>query len=232
MLKIVSKILPIMFLDSREIKKIWFYLNILFVANYSLSILRMFIRIPLPRLPNIFNILFLISVYAITLIDILKNVKKLFSHPNTFCLFLFFTLPHQILLFPFFILSIYHINSFILSQKKTFERMPFFNICAMIGQHTASIGKLAMYSEVLDIPISILMMIFRKASIWTVLAFVLIVRQQYFNNSVMKGVIGEILMHSDTFFNNMPECFNSSYIQLKNLSQRCNKTVSQKEKSE
>lgn len=221
-----------MFIDSREIKRAWFYLNIIFIANYTISILRLFIRIGIPHLPNFFNILILLSSYLITLLDAIKKPGKLMSHPNTICLGLFLTFPDYILLIPFYILSIYHTNSFILSQKKNYEKLPFFNICAMIGQYSSHLGRTAMYFEVINIPLAIILMLLGRSSIRTVIAFMAVVRQQYVNNSTMKGVVGELMTYVDQVVSNLPDSFKGLYNQAKEFIYRHNSLAVEQKKTD
>lgn len=179
-------------------------LNALFAANYTLYIVLYLIRVPIYPLPNFVNILCLISSYAISLLPHLSSIGEILSQPNIYCIMVFFTFPHEILLFPFYLLSVYHLSSFVLSNKKIFERTVVYPVCISISAHHVALGRLALLAEVLTVPSSFLMIFFRKSSLVTFTMFVAMVRQQYFNNPSMRSVFGEIRVSMDRWILNCP----------------------------
>lgn len=188
-----------------DIKALWFYLNILFIASYTVPILRVFVRLPLPRLPHALNVLVLIVSYAITLVDVVKNIPKLVASQNLICIGLFMTFPHASLLFPFYLLSVYHANLYVLSHKKKFSSLPFFKFSLAIGQHAAALGRAAMYAELLCASLALVLIFLRLSSIKTFIMYLVIIRQQYINNEKMRSVVSEMLLGAERLVAAMPE---------------------------
>lgn len=179
-------------------------LNTLFAVNYTLYIVLHLIRIPIYPLPNFVNILCLISSYSISLLPHLSSMKEILSQPNIYCITVFFTFPHEALLLPFYLLSIYHLSSFVLSNKKTFERTSIYPICVSLSAYHVTLGRLALFTEVLAVPLSFLMIFLRKSSLVTFTTFIAMVRQQYFNNPSMRSVFGEIRVSLDKWVLSCP----------------------------
>lgn len=192
-------------------KKAWMSLNTLFVANYSMYIMLHLIRIPMYPLPNFINILCLAGSYAISMFPYLSSISEILSQPNVYCVIVFLTFPHEILLFPFYLLSIYHLSSFVLSNKKNFERTAIYTVCMNISTYHIGLGRLALLSEIVAVPLSLLMVFFRTSSIITFTAFAAMVRQQYFNNPAMRSVFGEIRVCMDGWILSFPRDVQEHY---------------------
>ncbi|KAG5859927.1 transmembrane protein 33 [Encephalitozoon hellem] len=185
-------------------KKTWMMLNMLFGANYTLYIILHLIRIPIYPLPNFVNILCLISSYSISLLPHFSSIGEILSQPNIYCIMVFLTFPHEILLLPFYLLSIYHLSSFVLSNKKIFERTGIYPVCVSLSAYHVSLGRLALFTEALAVPLSFLMIFLRKSSLVTFTTFIAMVRQQYFNNPSMRSVFGEMRVSLDRWILNCP----------------------------
>eukprot|EP00919_Chromeraceae_sp_WS-2016_P015051 GHVR01035395.1.p1 GENE.GHVR01035395.1~~GHVR01035395.1.p1 ORF type:complete len:123 (+),score=12.81 GHVR01035395.1:3557-3925(+) len=93
----------------------------------------------------------------------------------------FLTFPHEILLLPFYLLSIYHLSSFVLSNKKIFERTTTYTICMGLSTYHVGLGRLALLTEILAVPLSFLMIFFRASSIVTFTTLAAIIFQQSCN---------------------------------------------------
>jgi transmembrane protein 33 len=200
---------------SKNLKDFWLYLNLLFICNYTLAIANLCTTIYVPSLPSWINSVVLIVTYAITMVDIFKNLPKLVRHPNFICIFLFATFPCNILLLPFFLLSVYHLNNEIISKKKIYEKYFFYQVSCAIAVHSIYIGRFAMFSEVFCIPLSFILFAMGRSSILTFVAYAVIVRQQYINNQSMKSVIKEIIFKIDQLLGCLPDSMKNKYFQAK-----------------
>lgn len=201
-------------MDKKQIQNLWLYSNSLFLLNYSLAILSLFVAFPVPKLPSFFNNLFLIFSYALTFQSLAANIKsqgiatfltKASSQPNTFCLALFLTFIPNILLLPFYVLCIYHICSAVLSRKKEFENYFFYEICVALGKNLNSIGRLALILELTMAPLCVILLFARYISIFSLIAYFIMVRRQCQTNKAMKDVLGEILHTLHGILSKMPE---------------------------
>ncbi|CAD25303.1 hypothetical protein [Encephalitozoon cuniculi GB-M1] len=185
-------------------KKTWMLLNALFATNYTLYLMLHLIRIPIYPLPNFVNILCLASSYAISLFPHFSSIGEILSQSNIYCIMVFFTFPHEALLLPFYLLSIYHLSSFVLSNKKVFERTAIYPVCVSLSVYHIALGRLALFTEVFTVPLSFLMIFLRKSSLVTFTALVAMVRQQYFNNPSMRSVFGEMRVSLDRWILSCP----------------------------
>lgn len=209
-------------MDKKRIQDFWLYSNAVFVVNYILLILSIFIAFPVPRLPSYFNNIFLILAYALTFHSLVVNFKaqdlntlfsKITSQPNTFCLAFFITFPPNLLLSPFFLLSVYHITSAVLSRKKEFENYFFYSACSVLGKNLSGIGRFALLSELLLVPVCVVLLFLGKIRIFTLIAYVSMVRKQYQTNKAMKDVFDECMHNVHSFFLKLPDSYKSSYLQ-------------------
>ncbi|TBU16347.1 hypothetical protein CWI40_041610 [Ordospora colligata] len=185
-------------------KKVWMSLNMLFVANYSLYVILHLLRIPLYPLPNFVNVMSLVLSYSISLLPHLSSIGEVVAQPNVYCIAVFLTFPHEMLLLPFYLLAIYHMSSFVLSNRKIFETSCIYPVCVSLSAHHVALGRLALLAEAFTVPVSFLMIFFRKSSIVTCTALVAMVRQQYFTNPAMKNVFGEIRVLMDKWILSCP----------------------------
>jgi len=203
----------------KDLLRCWFYINLIFIINYTLGIMRLLTVIPIICLPNFFNILALISSYIITLIDLIKSPSTLVSHANFICIWLFLTLPNFVLLFPFFLLSVYHTNGFIIANKRIYQKSLFFNLSLYINEYTLVIGKLTMYCEVMSLPLSAIMYFTGHSSLKTIVLYLAIIVQQYMNNQMMKAVVNDMLKIVDGVFSYLPAGVNSFYLKFRSRMQ-------------
>lgn len=225
--------------NVKSIRDLWFYSNLAFIINYSITIFRLFVYIPIPYLPSFFNNIFLLVSYSVTILSLVKKVgssgftfKKILSNQNFICLGLFIFFVPNILLFPFFLLSIFHVNGDILARKKEFEKLFFFDLCVFLGRNAANIGRMAMICEILLIPVSFVMVLFRRLNILPFLVYCIIVRQQYITNKTMKSVVGEAVMKIDGIFAKMPVEVVAYYDKIKDFIGKYNKGEDEPKKSE
>lgn len=187
-----------------DAKKTWFFLNLFFMANYGLRLLKLAVRLPVPVLPNYVNCLALAGIYSLTLAGVYRDLRKLVTNQNFLCIGLFLTFPHCALLAPFFLLSIYHANSYVLSNKKKFSSAPFFGACLALGPHSVQLGRAAMYLEFGSIPLAFCMLFTRACSVKTFVAYYAIVRQQYIHNAVMRSIVHNTLLRVDAQAQRLP----------------------------
>lgn len=203
-------------MNSLSIKDIWLILNLCFIVNYSISILKIFLAFPLLSLPSFFNSLFLLCAYALTLQTLFSQLKisssisskffkKVVSHPNTFCLFVFICFPPNILLFPFYLLSLYHLASAVVSRKEEFNRYFFYDICVFIDKNLNNIGRTALFLEIISIFIATILLLMRKISPITLLSYIFMVRQQYITNNTMKSVCMEMIQYLNECMKKLPD---------------------------
>lgn len=216
--------------NVKKIRELWFYSNLVFIVNYVLTYTRMFISVPLPHLPSFFNNLCLLVSYGVTILDLFRNMRspgfslrKIYTNQNLICLGLFLCFVPNILLLPFFLLSVYHINADILSRKQEFEKYFFFDFCALLGRNSSNIGRTAMYLEVLLVPVSFVLLLARKLGFIPFVVYCAIVRQQYINNRSMKSVVEEIILKVDDLISRMPDWMKTYYCMLKEIMSKYNR---------
>jgi len=200
-----------------NVKLAWFYFNVLFIANYSIALLRMFVNLPLPALPNWNNAFFLAGGYACTLTEAYKKPLKLVSNQNFLCTILFLTCPPFAMLAPFFMLAVYHANSYVLSQRKAWGSMPLFRLCIAIGQYSPQLGRGALYAEAVVAILSMPLVFVRMCSIKTLACYLMVIRQQYVHNAMMRSVVGEMMLGVDHVFLSCPEHLRAAYARVKAL---------------
>ncbi|ELA42147.1 uncharacterized protein VICG_00790 [Vittaforma corneae ATCC 50505] len=212
-------------MNKKSLRDIWFYSNVCFFINYSLAILRVFVAFPLPRLPSFFNCIFLLLAYTLTFQSIIANfkaydtlmfIKKIFSHPNTFCIVFFLCFVPNILLSPFYLLTIYHIVSSIVAKKDTFHSYFFYDFVVFLNTNIATIGRSALFLEILLIPIAVSMVVLRRISTVTLLIYLLMIRQQYISNNNMKAIVSECIQRMHNLAMNMPDSIKMRYLELMN----------------
>lgn len=180
-----------------KLKLFWFYFNVAFIANYALALIKFVAYFPLPTLPNFCNALLLVGAYACTLAGAFKNAHGIFTNQNFICVLFFLTLPPRILLFPFFLLAIYHTNAFILLQKRVWGNTALFSAATFLGQYTLQIGRAALYSEVCAAFFALPLALLRWCSVKTFLMYCVVIRRQYTSNSTMQGIVSDILLWAD-----------------------------------
>lgn len=215
---------------SKEIKAVWFYSNLAFIVNYTLTIIKLFVTIPIPYLSHYFNNLCLFISYTILVVDLFKNIqrpdfsfKKIYTNQNFMCIFLFVCFIPNILLFPFFLLSLFHINNVVLSQKKVYEAYFFYDFCVLLGRHSNTIGRTSMFCEVILAPVAIVLTLLGKLNVFSSLVYLAIIRQQYLSNIVMKSVIEEIILNIDNLMAKMPTKLLNAYALTKGVISKYNK---------
>ncbi len=202
-----------------DLKEAWFYLNCIFIINFTLRILRFINGIYLLLyLPNFVNCLILIFAYLFSVFDIIRDFRKLLKNQNFLCIFLFFTFPHWILLIPFYILSIYHVNGYIIMKKKFIYSDIVKKVTGFIAEHSFHLGKIALFTELYASVLSFLMLIFGVSSIKTCVMYIFIIWHQYTHNILMKNIV------TDVFHNIHAQGIRLAniYIQLKNKYLRIN----------
>ncbi|KAI5169391.1 hypothetical protein PAEPH01_0673 [Pancytospora epiphaga] len=188
-----------------DLKLVCFYFSILFILSYSLRLLRLFIAFPLPVLPNWFNTLFLIATYACILYSRPLVLHSLFSNQNALCIGLFLTFPPHILLFPFYVLSLFHAHAYVLSKKRTWADKQIFKFCLMTKQQVPYLVQLAHYSEIVALVLAIPYSIIGLCSKKTLIAYGVVVRQQYIYNPIMNGIIKSLFIRFDEFMHRLPD---------------------------
>lgn len=188
------------FMKLDFIKKVWAFSTFLFIFNYSLYIFLFFVRFPISPLPNYINILSLVVSHSVGLFRY-KNVTRTLQESNLFCIGFFLTFPSTFLLLPFYLLGIYNFMGFMLSNKKIFN----FGTCMSISSFHVVVGRTALMSEVIFFIIIFILFIVRFTSIWTLLSYGIMIRQQYINNPNMKSVVKEMQVKCDTFSKYLPE---------------------------
>lgn len=203
-------------------KQLWFFFNLAFIINYTLRLLRPFIRLPIPALPRFVNSLLLLSVYLSAIAPMYNRPNKFFSHTNFLCACLFATFPHPCILFPFYLLSIFHTTQHFLKTRyakaSTGGQHAFFlPFCFWVQENAVSFSKLAMLLEILNIPISILLYFFRMSSLKTIFMLFMIVRQQYISSVVMKSIVDDLWVKTDGYLSSLPADYQGAYRKVKNL---------------
>lgn len=216
--------------NTRKIRELWFYSSMAFIVNYTLTYLRMFVSVPLPHLPSFFNNLCLLVSYGVTILDLFRSMnspgftfKRIYTNQNFVCLGLFLCFVPNILLLPFFLLSVYHINANILSRKQEFEKYFFFDFCVLLGRNSSRIGRTAIYLEVLLVPISLILLLCRRLGFIPFIVYCAIVRQQYINNRSMKSVVEEIILKVDDLVSKMPNGIRTYYNVFKEVMSKYNR---------
>lgn len=224
-------------MNKLSIKDIWLILNLCFIINYSISILKIFVAFPLLNLPPFFNSLFLFCAYALTLQTLFsqfstKNIskfsKKIISHPNTFCLFVFLCFPPNLLLFPFYLLSLYHLASAVVARKEEFNKYFFYDLCVFIDKNLNTIGRTALFLEIFSVFIALVLLVIRRISLFTLLSYIFMIRQQYITNDTMKSVCMEIIVQINELFHKLPTNFRDRFSAVTGYIDRFTKSEGQK----
>lgn len=197
---------------SKETKNLWLGLNAFFAANYSLYILLFIIRIPLAPLPGVVNTLSLIISYSLGLKMSYKGISDAISQSNFYCLIVLITFPNQILLMPFYLLSIYHLSSYVLSNRKIFEKTAVYTMCLAVATYHVQLGRLALILEILCVPVSFGLILFGYSNFATFTAYSAMVRQQYLTNPTMRSVFGEVRVCLDNWTKLCPPVIQDYYI--------------------
>lgn len=182
-------------------KKIIAICNLIFISNYSLYILPFLINIRIKPIPYI-NTYLLILSYSTSILK--TNLSEIFNQTNTYCLFVFITFPNNFLLFPFFLLSIHNMISFVLSNKKIFEKHRVYKMCRYMSSVHYSVGRFALMSEIVCSVLCLVMYLMGKASLSTVVAYFVMVRNQYVTHGFMRSVFSELKMYLDKICEYMP----------------------------
>lgn len=213
-------------MNKKSFKDIWFYANASFFINYSLILLRLFVAFPIPCLPSFFNSLFLLVAYSLTFQGLVTNYKsynintlvtKVITHPNTFCILLFLCFVPNILLSPFYLLCIYHIVSYIIAKKEAFHSYFFYNSVVFLNTNITTIGRSALFLEIFLIPITFILLLRGKIGAISLIAYFLMIRQQYTSNNNMKAVVLECLQYAHNIAMNLPDGVKMRYFEVSNL---------------
>lgn len=200
---------------THDVKRTWFFLNVVFILSYAMRIARFFVRLPLPRLPTALNTLVLFAAYAAALSKLANRPAQLLAHPNALCALFFLTFPPAILHLPFFLLSVYHANTYVLANQALYRSSWAFPLAVWIEQHYTRLGQLAMLTEALSIPLAFILYPLGRASLKNILALCLIVRQQYYSSAVMRGVLTEILGQFDKLGGSVPAGLRDAVLKIR-----------------
>lgn len=212
-------------MDRNKIKDIWFYSNVCLFVNYSLRILRIFVVLPLPVLPAFFNSLFLLVAYVLTFEALFSHfpvtgaavfLKKAFAHPNAYCILLFLCFVPNTLLLPFYLLSIYHIVTFISSKKERFGSSAVYQWCVSLRCCISSLGRLSLFLQIVLFPVAFLMLLLGWIGFPALLAYGIMLRQQYVLNEHMRSVMGEVLQYANKMAMKLPDWLRMEYFDFVN----------------
>lgn len=203
-------------------QKAWFCLNLLFIANYTLRVVRPFIKLPIIALPRFFNPLLLACAYLVAISSLVKTPNLLFSHNNFVCALLFLTFPHPVILLPFFLLSIHHTNRYFLencskpaNQTNPFMRDVFLPTSHWIKDNSLHIGRLAMLLELISVPLSFFFYFVGRSSLKTIFMLLMVIRHQYATYVSMKNIVDEIGLRIDRYCMELPEKYKNIYKRIK-----------------
>lgn len=152
----------------------------------------------------------------------LPNLNDIFNHPNTYCLLVFITFPSTILLFPFYLLSIHNMMSFILSNKKVFENTRIYKICRYLSSFHYSIGRFALMSEIICSGLCLILYFLRIDSFCTLVAYFVMVRNQYVTHGFMRSVFGEMRVYADKICALMPSKVQCWYSRVQSVLNQIN----------
>ncbi|KAI4292947.1 hypothetical protein PAPHI01_2221 [Pancytospora philotis] len=202
-----------------KLKILWFYFNVAFVLNYAFALVRLLTFFPLPPLPNFFNALCLMSAYACSLAGAYKNVQGIFTNQNFMCVLFFATFPPWILLFPFFLLAVFHANTCIVEHKKMWGGTALYSAALMLNHHAFAIGRMALHAEIYALLLAVPLVFLRVCSVKSLLAYGLVVRKQYTSNPSMHGIISSMLLQLDGAARRMPAFLLAPYSRAKHFVQ-------------
>ncbi|KAF9763031.1 hypothetical protein NGRA_1573 [Nosema granulosis] len=201
----------------KAFKKTWLISNALFVLNYSLYLSLFIVRLPIPNLPSIFNIIFLLLSYSTSLLKMINKISTIPAQPNFYCILVFLTFPSPILLLPFYFLSLYHLISFVLSHKVEFEHSGIYRLCVVLSSWHVALGRMALVCKIVGVPLSLILFVFGSGSIGTFLTYIWMVRQEYQNIPAMRSVFGEVRCRMDEAVGMLPENVQYFYLKTKEL---------------
>ena len=176
-----------------DLKQLWFIFNLLFIINFTLKLMRSALFLPVLHLPNFFNTLFLLIAYTLSLMNIYRNIKKLIASQNFVCIVLFITFPHWVLLTPFFLLSIYNSNGYIISRRRELQDYFFFKLCVALNEYAAALGHAACCAELACLFLSLVFYTLRISSFKTLFMYYVALRRHCSLNPMMQGVVVHML---------------------------------------
>lgn len=198
--------------NCNMVKRTWAVSNLFFVTNYSIYLLLYIIKIPIHPFPQILNILSLVISYSTSLTKCFNNIGGIFEESNFYCILVFITFPRNILLLPFYFLSVYHLITFILSNKSCFEKYWIYGLCRSLSNIHVVLGRIALMAEVVCCALSFVLFFTRFGSLGTFVAYGVMIRQQYYNNPNMRSVLSELRMRTDEMMKYMPVNVQKYYV--------------------
>lgn len=179
-----------------DFKEIWFFFNCIFLTSFTFRILGFTKTLSLfPALPNFINCIILVFAYTISIVDIFRKHKKLLQNHNFYCIFLFLTFPNFILLTPFYVLSIYHVNAYIIANKKFYYSQIMRKVTSTINEYSFRIGVFGLHLEIYAAILALIMLTVGKCSVYTVVMYGIVIYQQRCTNTLMKNVFSETVLN-------------------------------------
>lgn len=184
-------------MKQHEAKLRWFSFNIIFLFTYTLTIIPYIINIPI-RPPRLVVCLPLFISYYFTLKK--KDLSSILKTSNLYCMALFLTLPHHLLLLPFYIISYFNVSSYVATNKKHFLKYKFCSVMCQSIEYKKIACLIAYTLEVCLAAFCALLYLFGYVNIFTFSTYVACVYAEYLNNEMMRMAANNALEFCITNF--------------------------------
>ncbi|EJW04590.1 hypothetical protein EDEG_01204 [Edhazardia aedis USNM 41457] len=198
-----------------DLQEAWLIGNAIFIVLYTYGILRYIIAIP-DIVPKQVLSLILLLVYGTTIFNVfLVDIKQLPSLTNFRCMLLFLTMPHKILLFPFYILSLIHTSRFVCERRREFEKYFFYNLAACCMQFQKNGLQLALTAQIVMVVMCLAMIVFQLCSFYTFFLYLFVVFCELQNNKEMRVALIRVRNMCDDVCKNLPGKYKPIYDKIR-----------------
>ncbi|ORD93431.1 hypothetical protein ECANGB1_2252 [Enterospora canceri] len=197
-------------------KGVWIICNLLFILNYTLGLLGLFVKTVC--LGNRWNCLLLSIVFVASILQNVKNGGDLINNRNTLSVMFFLSFPRGIFLLPYYILSIYHvIGNYHKELKETENKTPaqqgLFMAVSSIQHHCRMFGTASVVLTFCNCILALFMF-----ELHTFFFLLLIVRQQFHENEAMTNLIYWLVDLMDNHIHKAPSVLQQLYTKIKKMS--------------
>lgn len=177
-------------MKDRTLKHYWFVSNFIFIIFYTITLSTHIINIPI-RPPRLVLISPIFLAYSLTLKS--RNVKSIFASSNFYIMIIFITLPHHLILFPFYIISYFNLNAFAMMKRRTYERYWFYRYMCMTIEYKEKCCLMAYMMEVVLMVFSILFYLIGCCNILFMSGFVGCIYTEYKDSALMQKAVNNVL---------------------------------------
>ncbi|TBT99753.1 hypothetical protein CWI36_1861p0010 [Hamiltosporidium magnivora] len=202
-------------MDKKLIKDVWLWSQLSFAFLYTLSILRIFIKIPILSNLPCFSLCLLLSIsYIMTMSKkiLTSEITSIVSETNFYCLIVLLSFPSKILLLPFYVSSIFNLVDFVVTNKRQYHKYFFYETCKNIIIKRDIFIFSVYLLDVVGIFVASVGMLFRISNVMTVIGYCGVIRQEYLRSEKMKIIISDFFKLLDSKVDKMPEIVKQWYV--------------------